>query len=386
MNPAASYRGQPLVALVLLIGGWVMMRAMLFEGGTAHRPAPFDPPQAVAWEGTRRETIGPIVAVPEGPEQAFAAPRSPFPAASLPRPAMAPAMRNIAAPEPTFEPWLPPAATGRKAPETPSPPVPVQVSAAHQLLWMAAVANLPLPPGLLVRPAAMKEPARFNRQAADPRWSADGWFLLRRGGGAAPAGGFSPPSYGASQAGAVARYRLAPRSPHRPALHLRASAALNGTEEREAAFGLSARPIGSLPVTLALEARVIAGPGGGTRVRPAAFAHTELAPVDLPLGARADFYGQAGYVGGDFASAFADGQLRVDRRLTVIGAGELRAGGGAWGGAQKGASRLDIGPTATVGMPLGGTGGARLGLDWRFRVAGNAAPSSGPALTLSAGF
>jgi hypothetical protein len=111
-----------------------------------------------------------------------------------------------------------------------------------------------------------------------------------------------------------------------------------------------------------------------------------MSPVDLPLRARAEFYGQAGYVGGNFASAFADGQVRVDRRVLQLGRGELRAGGGAWGGAQKGASRLDVGPTATLGMPVGDSAGARLGLDWRFRVAGNATPTSGPALTLSAGF
>ena len=40
---------------------------------------------------------------------------------------------------------------------------------------------------------------------------------------------------------------------------------------------------------------------------------------------------------------------------------------------------------ATLAVPLG-SGGGRLTADWRFRVAGNAAPASGPALTLSAGF
>jgi len=61
-------------------------------------------------------------------------------------------------------------------------------------------------------------------------------------------------------------------------------------------------------------------------------------------------------------------------------------GGGVWGGAQKGAARLDIGPSATMTIGLGESAAARLGLDWRFRVAGDAAPASGPALTLSAGF
>lgn len=56
------------------------------------------------------------------------------------------------------------------------------------------------------------------------------------------------------------------------------------------------------------------------------------------------------------------------------------------GGAQKGAARLDVGPAASAAVGLGESGGARLAVDWRFRVAGSAAPKSGPALTLSAGF
>ncbi|MBV1686578.1 hypothetical protein KRR38_02555 [Novosphingobium sp. G106] len=195
----------------------------------------------------------------------------------------------------------------------------------------------------------------------------------------------APATYGASQLGAVVRYRLAPQSPHRPALYLRGSAALNGSREREGALGLSVRPIAGLPVVVAAEARLNDQPTG-RHVRPAAFAYTELPPVGLPLGTRAEFYGQAGYVGGDFATAFADGQVRVDRRVVRVGRGEFRAGGGAWGGAQKGASRLDVGPSAMLGMPLGGSAGLRVAADWRFRITGNAAPTSGPALTLSAGF
>ena len=95
--------------------------------------------------------------------------------------------------------------------------------------------------------------------------------------------------------------------------------------------------------------------------------------------------GSAGYVGGYAATAFVDGQLRVDRPIATIGPTEIRAGGGAWGGAQQGANRLDVGPTASVKVSSGQIG-ARLGVDWRFRVVGDAAPSSGPAMTLAAGF
>jgi hypothetical protein len=183
----------------------------------------------------------------------------------------------------------------------------------------------------------------------------------------------------------VVRYRLAPDSALRPAAYLRTTAALNGSSEREAALGLQLRPVARLPLALAGEARLTAVPGR-TYVRPAVFAVTELPPFALPLGLRGELYGQAGYVGGRFATGFADGQLRIDRRLAGIGKGDLRLGGGVWGGVQKGTSRLDAGPTLTIGQPLGGSGSLRLGADWRFRVAGKAAPGSGPAVTLSAGF
>ena len=112
---------------------------------------------------------------------------------------------------------------------------------------------------------------------------------------------------------------------------------------------------------------------------------TELAPQPMPFAMRAEMYAAAGYVGGYGATAFVDGQLRVDHHVATIGPTEIRAGGGAWGGAQQGAGRLDIGPTASVKVS-GGQLGARLGVDWRFRVAGDAAPRSGPAMTLAAGF
>ena len=113
------------------------------------------------------------------------------------------------------------------------------------------------------------------------------------------------------------------------------------------AAGLSARPLPRVPLRVAAEARATRA-NGNTEVRPTLYAVTELPPADLPLGVRGEAYLQAGYVGGHFAAAFVDGQARAERRMTVIGGGRCSAGGGLWGGAQKGAARLDIGPTATV--------------------------------------
>lgn len=377
MTPAAAYRGQPLVVLGLLIGGWVAGRMIVLEaeGGASV------PTKPVASARAKKERVpSPQFAAPLRPSLPtetvvpYAAPAAllPLQSRAVPLPLLRPAMRSL---EP-----VPPA--------PPPAPVPVQVSAGHQLLWMAALSRVPLPPGFPAQsgvPSSVGSGPSARTSDRPSRWSADGWLLLRDGGSVPPAGGVAPATYGASQLGAVVRYRLAPQSAHRPALYLRGSAALNGSREREGALGLSVRPIAGLPVVVAAEARLNDQPTG-RHVRSAAFAYTELPPVDLPLGTRAEFYGQAGYVGGDFATAFADGQVKVDRRVLRVGRGELRAGGGVWGGAQKGASRLDVGPSAMLGMPLGGSAGLRVAADWRFRITGNAEPSSGPALTLSAGF
>ena len=223
-----------------------------------------------------------------------------------------------------------------------------------------------------------------RRQKAN-RWSADGWLFLRPDGGAPPTNsgaGFA--SYGASQAGAVLRYRLNPSSTIRPTLYARATKALASGRESEFAAGLSARPLAALPLAAHAELRFTRS-GKDNELRAAAFAVTEIPPLDLPLGLRAETYFAAGYVTGDFATAFVDGQARINRQILDMGPGKLRVGAGAWGGAQKGAGRIDVGPSATADVNIGAVP-ARLSLDYRLRAAGNAEPGSGVALTLSSGF
>jgi len=214
------------------------------------------------------------------------------------------------------------------------------------------------------------------------RWSGDAWLLARQDTTTPITSGRG--SYGRSQAGAVLRYRLLPSSPHRPAAYGRVTRALVGPPSSEVALGLSARPMPQVPVAVAVEGRALLdGPAGG-EVRPAAFAYTELPPQRLPLGFRGEAYAQAGYVGGTFATAFVEAQARVERAIRDEPRGDLRAGAGIWGGAQRGAARLDVGPTATVTLDFGEARG-QASIDYRFRVAGQAEPSSGMAVTLSAG-
>jgi hypothetical protein len=77
---------------------------------------------------------------------------------------------------------------------------------------------------------------------------------------------------------------------------------------------------------------------------------------------------------------FTDGSVRASTPI-----GPFEVGAGAWGGAQPGVARLDVGPQASVRIPIGRTG-VRASAEWRFRVAGDAEPGSGPALTLATDF
>ena len=115
-------------------------------------------------------------------------------------------------------------------------------------------------------------------------------------------------------------------------------------------------------------------------MRPAILAVTELGKVRFPLGFTGEGYAQGGWVGGRYATLFADGQARITRAVPV-GRVNIAVGAGVWGGAQKFAERVDVGPTIALA-----TAHSRLSLDYRAKVTGNASPGDGLALTLSTGF
>lgn len=212
------------------------------------------------------------------------------------------------------------------------------------------------------------------------RWSVDSWLLLRKGGAANAAA--SPASYDASQAGLLVRYRLAPNSPNVPALYARATGFPDGIAPPELAVGFAARPIGNLPVTAQVEVR-LREIEGRIEARPAALlvGGIERRMAEFELQA----YGQAGFVAGTDATLFADGKATLARIVSSGRSHRFSLGAGAWGGAQDGAARFDVGPSAGISLTTGRVS-ARVEADYRFRVAGDAAPGSGPALTLSASF
>lgn len=222
-------------------------------------------------------------------------------------------------------------------------------------------------------------------RASAKRWRVDGWVAWRPGSGLPQVAAGAPLAlaYGGSQAGLVVRYDLG-SGDRRPQAYLRTVHAPNRPVQNDLAAGASLRPVATLPVRVQAEARLTRTPDE-VLVRPAAFAVTELSPVSLPLGLRAEAYAQAGWVGGRYATGFVDGQARIDRAVAVAGPAEVRLGAGTWGGAQELVSRLDVGPSLTLDLRPGGVP-ARLSLDYRKRVAGNARPGDGVALTLSTGF
>ncbi|WP_086616604.1 hypothetical protein [Erythrobacter tepidarius] len=239
------------------------------------------------------------------------------------------------------------------------------------------------PPFLAPPPAP---PAARQRAG---RWSMDGWGFWRQGSDDAPIAQGRVPIYGASQIGAVLQYRIAPGHARDPRLYARAYRALVRRGESELALGGSVRPLPRVPVRLFGELRVTDG-AFRTEARPAVLAVTQLAPQALPLGTRLEAYAQLGWVGGVDATAFADGQASLSRELALVAkatedALHLSLGAGAWGGAQEDAQRFDIGPTMRLDLTLGDVP-ARVSLDWRERVAGEAGPGSGVAVTLSTRF
>lgn len=196
-----------------------------------------------------------------------------------------------------------------------------------------------------------------------------------------PAG---PGSYGASQAGAIMRYRLMSGGKGSPFIYARASKALVDSGETDLASGVGVAPVPALPLSVHGELRLTRR-ATSTSLRPSIYGVLGPPPLRLTPTTNAEAYVQAGYVGGKDASLFADGQARIEQSLVTTEAMDTRLGLGAWGGAQEGAARLDFGPTASVRFKLA-EASLRLSLDYRIRVAGDAVPDSGVALTLSGGF
>lgn len=335
-------RARPLRFLALVLCGWVGARAVILN-----IPAP----RAVQASGAASQPILPATT-------ASAAPPAP---PTLPGPA---APTIVHAPIREF-----PYKARRTSVLSPMAAPPISPPSLDR-----AAATLAARPGEAPTEAASgSAPFGFPMpDAGTPvrgRWSGSAWLLRRdeRRAAALTPGG----TLGGSQAGARLAYRIA----RGLALSGRFYLPLRRTGEAEVAAGIDWQPSARLPVHLLAERRRDVGGAGRS-----AFALTLYGGASgrLPGGLRAEAYGQAGVVGARSRDLFIDGSVRV-----ALPAGPVEVGGGAWGAAQPGAARLDAGPSVSYRLPVR-RANLRLQADWRFRIVGDAAPGSGPALTLAA--
>ncbi|MBA4354149.1 MAG: hypothetical protein C0409_05605, partial [Novosphingobium sp.] len=250
---ASARRGQPVLALAAIMVVWMAARAAMWNpvfetrAGTValanHRAAP----------GRGAGTTG-----HPGASRLFwagAARPSPVQAGTLPQAAGAgralPALSQTA-----------PSQTARFLPATASGTGPV-------------VAMPPVSPAdsALPQHAPVKD---------DPRWTFDRWLLMRAGSGdAAQAPGAA--SYGASQAGAIVRFRLGRGDAHESYGYLRTSLAINAPgKDKELALGFGTRPVRKVPLRLLAEARLYDSSQSSMRVRPVVTVITELPWQSLP--------------------------------------------------------------------------------------------------------
>lgn len=178
---------------------------------------------------------------------------------------------------------------------------------------------------------------------------------------------------GGSQAGA----RLAYNITRQVAATVRTSSDV-GRRGGEVAAGMRIRPLSGIPLWFTAERRQRLGHGGTGRSAFAFFAESGVYQQPMPWRFRLDAYLQGGIVGLRSRDAFVDGGLTFTRPIYR----RFSAGLGLWGAAQPGIYRLDAGPRMSMKV----RSNVNVHVDWRQKVAGNAQPGSGPAITLAGDF
>jgi hypothetical protein len=189
---------------------------------------------------------------------------------------------------------------------------------------------------------------------------------------------------GGSQSGVRARIPLSTLG-SRTSLNIssRLSSPLTTAGGMEASIGASIAINTKIPVELIVERRIPIG--GAGKQSWSLTGVSGFNAVQLPQKLQADGYLQTGIVGSRTRRPFIGGNIVVSKATDMNHPDRLRLGLGLWGDAQAGLSRVDIGPeisfrAKSVGLPV------RISAQWRFRVAGDANPPSGPAVVIGGDF
>jgi hypothetical protein len=178
---------------------------------------------------------------------------------------------------------------------------------------------------------------------------------------------------GASQAGARLNYNFT----REIAATFRTTSDV-GRRGGEVAAGVRFQPVAGIPVWFDAERRQRLGKYGGGRNAFALFFEGGVYDRPMPWQFNLDAYLQGGVVGFHHRDRFIDGGLTLTRPVYR----QFSAGLGVWGAAQPGVYRVDAGPRVSMRV----RNNVRVHVDWRQRLAGNAAPGSGPAVTLAGDF
>jgi len=194
------------------------------------------------------------------------------------------------------------------------------------------------------------------------------WALLR--GSYGPGNLATGGTLGGSQVGGRLMYHFSPSL----AASLRSSSSVGGVRYAEVAAGVRYKPLAAIPVALNFERRQALNRWGG-RNAFALFAEGGLYQTPIMGLANLDLYAQGGVVGFKSRDLFFDGGATFTRSLWR----KFSGGFGVWGGVQPGLYRVDAGPRLSYEVGRG----IRLYADYRQRLAGEALPSSGPALTIA---
>ena len=238
----------------------------------------------------------------------------------------------------------------------------------------------------VARIAAMSRPATASTPTFPPesvplkpnaidRVQRTAWALLRsqQTGIAGSTSLASGGTLGASQAGSRLTYNFT----RQVAATLRTSTTI-GRRGGEFAAGVRVQPIAGIPVWITAERRQRLGQFSDGRNAFALFFEGGVYQRPMPWRLNLDAYLQGGFVGLRSRDGFVDGGLTLTRPVYK----QFSAGLGLWGGAQPGLYRIDAGPRITMQVRHN----VRVHFDWRQRLAGNALPGSGPAVTLAGDF
>lgn len=201
------------------------------------------------------------------------------------------------------------------------------------------------------------------------------WALLR-GRQGAPLGTPSLAS-GGTLGGSQAGSRLSYNFTRQIAATFRTTTDI-GRRGGEIAAGVRVQPVRGIPVWLTAERRQKLGRYGGGRNAFALFLEGGVYQRPMPWRFSLDAYLQGGVVGFRHRDEFIDGGLTLTRPIFR----QFSGGFGVWGAAQPGVYRLDAGPRVTMKV----RNNVRVHLDWRQKLAGDAEPGSGPAVTLAGDF